>query len=154
MARPRQVLGLWPDRTRGVRVDAGATIVTRDVEASIGGLLVGVIGAAPAEAALRLAFAEAERRDVALKVVAVGPGSKTDDVVLRDLVERWAEKYPTVAVRFRLQRAVDPAVTLVAATRSCELAVVQDGSDAASSAVIRAISRRAHSRVVVVPDSG
>ncbi|WP_412751421.1 hypothetical protein [Krasilnikovia sp. M28-CT-15] len=111
--------------------------------------MVGVICAAPAEAALRFAFAEAEKRGAAMTVVAVGPASALEDVLVRDLVRRWTEKHPAVEVTFSVRRTVDGVVTLTAATRSCDLAIVQDGADAIA---INALARRSHSPLIVVRD--
>lgn len=117
-----------------------------------GAVLVGVVGVTPAEAALRYAFAEADRRRVALHVAAVGAASAEADAHLRDLVERWAEKYPGVPVTTRVRRTVDAAVVLVAGSGAVDLLVVQQPSDAASSALVDALCRRAHCAVVVAGD--
>jgi hypothetical protein len=60
-------------------------------------VMVGTVGSAPAEMALRTAFAEADRRGVAMRVVVAGT---VNDVFLDDLVARWAERYPGIRVRF------------------------------------------------------
>lgn len=117
-----------------------------------GPVLVGVVGATPAEAALRYAFTEADRRRTALQVAAVGPASAEIDTHLHDLVERWAEKYPDVPLTTRVRRTVDAAVVLVAGSRAVDLLVVQQPADAASSALVDSLRRRAHCPVVVVGD--
>jgi hypothetical protein len=113
-------------------------------------VMVGIVGAVPAEAALRAAFAEAERRGAMVHVVAAGPATPADDALLRDLVDRWAEKYPGIPVTIRIRRRVDAAVTLVAATRFCAVTFVPRMSGTASSAVMRALARRAHCPMIVV----
>jgi DNA-binding transcriptional LysR family regulator len=110
-------------------------------------VMVGIVGSAPAEMALRTAFAEADRRGVAVRVVVAGT---VDDVFLDDLVARWAEKYPGVRVTTQVRRRIDAAVTLVAATRACAVAFVPAAADPVTSAVVRALSRRAHCPVRVV----
>jgi DNA-binding transcriptional LysR family regulator len=109
--------------------------------------MVGIIGSAPAEMALRTAFAEADRGGVAMRVVMAGTA---DDVFLDDLVARWAEKYPGIRVTTHVRRRMDAAVTLVAATRGCAVAVIPAAADPVTSAVVRALSRRAHCPVRVV----
>jgi hypothetical protein len=61
-------------------------------------ILVGLIGAVSPETALRTALAEAEYRGAPVRVVAAGPAPATEDDVLHELVERWAEKYPGINV--------------------------------------------------------
>ena len=113
-------------------------------------VLVAIVGPASAETALRDAFDEAERRGAAVRVVAAGPASAAHDDFLRDLVGRWAEKHPGVPVSTDVRRQLDAAVTLVAATRHSASVFVQKSSDPSSSAVIRALTRRAHCPIVVV----
>jgi DNA-binding transcriptional LysR family regulator len=115
-----------------------------------GRVMVGIVGTAPAEAALREAFAEADQRGAAVVVVAAGPAGAYDDHLLLDLVGRWAEKYPDVPVTTRVRRRIDAAVTLVAGTRGCAVAFVPGTSEPGASAVVHAVSCRAHCPVVVV----
>jgi DNA-binding transcriptional LysR family regulator len=114
-----------------------------------GPVLVGVIGTAPAEAALRHAFDEADRRGARLRVVATGAVPALSDTHFCDLVDRWAEKYPGVTVETRIRRAVDPALILAAASAGCALLVVSQPLDVGSSALVDALSRRAHCPVVI-----
>jgi hypothetical protein len=113
-------------------------------------VMAAMVELAPAETALRDAFLEAERRGAAVHVVVVAAGSPADDDILRDLVERWADKYPGVQVTTCIRRQIDAAVTLVAETRRSAVAFVPRTSDPASSAVVRALTRRAHCPVIVV----
>jgi hypothetical protein len=115
-------------------------------------VLVAIVGPASAETALRDAFDEAEHRGAAVRVVAAGPASAARDDHLRDLVGRWAQKYPGVPVSTEVRRQLDAAVTLVAATRHCASAFVARSSDPTSAAVLRALTRRAHCPVVVVDE--
>src|SRR4051812_45509158 len=83
-------------------------------------IMVAMVELAPAEAALRDAFLEAERRGAAVHV--------------------------TTCIR----RQIDAAVTLVAETRRSAVTFVPRTSDPTSSAVVRALTRRAHCAVIVV----
>jgi hypothetical protein len=112
--------------------------------------MVAILGPAAPDSALHDAFVEAERRDVAVRVVAAGPASPADDDQLRDLVGRWAEKFPDVPVTISIRRLVDAGVTLVAATRRCGVAFVPRAPEPASAAVLQAMIRRAHCPVIVV----
>ncbi|MFI7542524.1 universal stress protein [Actinoplanes sp. NPDC049599] len=116
----------------------------------VGPVLVGVLGAAPAEEALRYAFAEADDRAVGLLVTLTGEVPAEDGVRQADLVQRWSEKYPGVPVTTSVRRGLDPAVILAAASRGCGLLVVQRPTRAAAAALVDAVSRRAHCPVVVV----
>jgi hypothetical protein len=127
-----------------------AMTATTPRQAVDGSILVGLVGAVSAETALRTALAEAEHRGAAVRVVAAGPAPAIENDLLCELVERWAEKYPGITVTTEVRRRVDAAVTLVAATRCCALAVVPKTSDPAGSALLKALRRRAHCPVVVV----
>ena len=116
---------------------------------SVGPVLVAVHGAAPAEEALRCAFAEAEHRGVELLVMLTGYVSPEDNVLQADVVRRWAEKHPEVLVRTTARRCLDPAVVLAAASRSCGLLVVPPPSNPGTRAWVDALSRRARCPVVV-----
>ena len=114
-------------------------------------VLAGIAGPAPAEPAVRAAFREADRRGAPVRVVAAGRAAGDD--FLGDLVARWADKYPEVPSTLDVRRRIDAAVTLVAATRGCAVAFVAAGGDAASSAVLREVLRRAHCPVHVTADA-
>lgn len=113
-------------------------------------IMVAVVGPVSGENTLRDAFDEAERRGAEVRVVAAGPAPAAHDDFLRDLVARWAEKYPGVPVSTDIRRQLDAAVTLVAATRECASVFVPGSPDPAAAAVLRALTRRAHCPVVVV----
>ena len=134
-----------------------AAAVRRDELAGTSGdasqrpVLVGIIGMSPAaDAALRVGFAYAEARGATLRVVCVGAASVDDDAFLIDLVDRWAEKYPRVTVTFSVRRAIDAAVTLAAAARSCGLLVVPASGEPGVAAVTKALVRRSGCPVVLV----
>jgi nucleotide-binding universal stress UspA family protein len=115
----------------------------------IGTVLVGVIGTAPAETAMRVALDWADACGAAVRVVCTGSARVADDVFLHDLVDRWSEKYPRVYVTTRICRTIDAAVTLTAATRSGSLLVLTGSTEPAVAAVIAAVTRRSRCPVVV-----
>jgi hypothetical protein len=117
-----------------------------------GPVLVGVLGTAPAEEALRYAFTEADHRGVALLVVLTGEAQHEDRVSQSDAVQRWAEKYPAVHATTTVGPHLDPAVVLVAASRGCSLLAVQQPSDPAGTALVDALQHRSHCPVVVCAD--
>jgi hypothetical protein len=112
-------------------------------------ILVGIVGAASADTALRAGLNYADACGAPVCVVCAGPASAADDALLCDLIERWAEKYPRVRVTTRICRSIDAAVTLTAASRPCRVVVLAKSAEPAVAAVIAAVSRRAHCPVVV-----
>jgi hypothetical protein len=120
----------------------------------VGPVLVGVHGTVPAEEALRYAFAEADHRGVALRVVLTGDVTPQDSAHQSDLVSRWAEKYPGVPVTTTMRRHLDPAVVLAAASHGCGVLVVQQAADRVAAAWIGAVARRAGCPVVVAGEAG
>jgi hypothetical protein len=114
-------------------------------------VLACLLGSPIDEAVLRVAFAEAERRAVSLRVVAAGPAAADAQSV--DLIERWAEKYPAVPVITMIRPGLDPAVVLTAATRGQGLAVVPKPSDAKSEAALRALARRTHCPLIIAAEA-
>ncbi|MCA2218981.1 hypothetical protein [Jidongwangia harbinensis] len=115
----------------------------------VGPVLIGVLGAAPAEEALRYAFDEAGRRAAALLVLLAGDEPGDGGVGHDDMVQRWSEKYPDVHVTITVRRRLDPAVVLAALSRDCGLLVVAQPADPAGTALVGALSRRAHCPMVV-----
>ncbi|MDI6105874.1 hypothetical protein QLQ12_45615 [Actinoplanes sp. NEAU-A12] len=115
-------------------------------------IVVGVVGTAPAEQALRHAFAEAERRGWAVTVVAAGPATEPEDLLIQDLIRRWADKHHAVESTLPVCRTVDAVVTLAAASRDADALVVQGGTDVRSAAMIAALARRAHCPLVITGD--
>lgn len=113
-----------------------------------GPVLAGILTASSAEDVLRHAFDEAQRRAVALRVVAAGL-DPDDEPMLSELVDRWAGKYPEVPVSASVHSIVDAAITITAATRCCGLAVLTRPGDTRTTAVVRAVARRASCPVVV-----
>jgi len=117
-----------------------------------GPVLVGLLGAAPAEAALRYAFAEADLRGTGLVVTLTGDVPPEDAAQQLEVVRRWSEKYPDVPVTTAIRRRIDPAVTLVAASGAGALLVLERAADPAGAALVGAVSRRARCPVVVTGD--
>jgi len=117
-----------------------------------GPVLAGIMAAATAEDVLRCCFAEAGRREVGVRVLLAGPVPEAGvDVLVGDLVDRWAEKHPAVPVTVEVRRGLDAAITLTAATLHCGLVVVAEPADAQEAAVAHALARRAHCPLVVAP---
>jgi nucleotide-binding universal stress UspA family protein len=112
-------------------------------------ILVGIVGTASADAALRAGLDRADACGAPACVVCAGPASAADDAFLRDLIERWAEKYPRVRVTTRFSRSIDAAVTLTAESRSCRVVVLTASTEPAVAAVATAVARRAHCPVLV-----
>ncbi len=109
-----------------------------------GPVLAGILAVRTAEDVLRLAFDEAQGRGVAVRVVATVDGAE-----LPDLVERWSGKYPEVPVTVSVRNAIDPAITLTAAGRSCCLAVLARPTNAYATALVGAVARRSGCPVVL-----
>ncbi|MET3421075.1 hypothetical protein BJ973_000287 [Actinoplanes tereljensis] len=105
-----------------------------------------------AEDVLRVAFDEAERRTVPLRVVA-SVLSEGDRLVLGDVLECWSGKYPGVSVSTSVRGDLDPAICLTAATRTCCLAVLSAPGDARTAAAVAAVARRASCPLVVLPSA-
>ncbi|GAA2607686.1 hypothetical protein [Paractinoplanes durhamensis] len=112
-------------------------------------VLAGILAMTGAGDVLRLAFGEAQRRRVALRIVAAGMVAD-DEPLLTDLVERWVEKFPEVPAGIEFRDSLDPAITLTAATRTCCLAVLNAPDDPRDIAVVRAVQRRAACPLAVV----
>jgi len=127
---------------------------TGDTEPA-GPVLAGILAGSSAEDVLRCAFAEARRRAEPLRVLLTGPAPAADeDLHLRDLIERWAEKYPAVSVTVAVRHDVDAAITLTGASRHCGLLVVAQHADGRDAAVVQALTRRAHCPVMVATSVG
>lgn len=117
---------------------------------SAGPVLAGILATSSAEDVLRCAFAEAQRRDVTLHVLATGPSpTAEEEATVGDLVDRWAEKYPAVRVTLSRRHGVDAAITLSGASRRCGLVVVAEPADGHDAAVVRALTRRARCPLMV-----
>ena len=114
-----------------------------------GPVLAGILAVSSAEDVLRLAFDEAQGRAVAVRVVAAGLPAG-DEAELSAVVDRWSGKYPEVTVAVSVPRAVDPAITLTAVTRTCCLAVLTRPMNARATALIGAVARRSGCPVVLV----
>jgi hypothetical protein len=135
------------------RTMSAVTIAPASLPVVAAPVLVGIVGSAPAEAALRAGFEHAEACRSTVHVVCAGHASAADDAYLADLIDRWAEKFPDVPVRSRICRTVDAAVTLVAAARHCGVMVLPASSDPVAAAVTTAIARRAHCPVIMAREA-
>ena len=105
-------------------------------------IVAAVIGTGSADAVLRIALAEADRRGLPVTVLGVGAATPADEAALDDQVRRWSEKYPAVPVTLSNRRLLDAAVTLVAASRTAEMVVADPSGGPVAAAVIRAAGRR------------
>ncbi|WIM92917.1 hypothetical protein ACTOB_004876 [Actinoplanes oblitus] len=112
-------------------------------------IIVGVIGPAPVEDALRYAFSEAARDANAVSVVATGPATDAETVRLENTVRHWAGRY-SVEAEFLARRGVDAVITLAAASRRADLLVIAAAPGPRAAATIAALRHRAHSAVRVV----
>jgi nucleotide-binding universal stress UspA family protein len=138
-------------------------------------VLVGVEGGPGTDRVVGFAFAEAAQRGTAL--LAVHAWSRPEDAwpagpdvcahsvdrareraerTLTEALERWAEKYPEVRVRLAARHSLDVPVTLTAASRSAQLAVVGMTRHPgvlrpSAGSVAHALLRRAACPVAVVP---
>jgi hypothetical protein len=113
-------------------------------------VLAGVIGSAPADPALRLAFAEAARRDVPVLALGIGTAAALDEVAFADQVRRWRTRYPGVPATVSVRRGIDAAVVLAAASRGAALLVLDASGGPTVRSIIRAVRRRARCPVAVV----
>jgi hypothetical protein len=60
-------------------------------------ILVGIVGSAAADAALRTGLDHADTCGAAVCVMCTGPASAADDAFLCDLIERWGRSIPAYA---------------------------------------------------------
>ncbi|MBM2616340.1 hypothetical protein JIG36_12310 [Actinoplanes sp. LDG1-06] len=109
-------------------------------------VLAGLFSPASADDVLRAAFAEADRRRAPLTVLIAAPAAV--DTGLPDAIERWAEKYPAVALTVSKSSAVDPAIFVTAATGGCCLAVLPAPVTTLESALVSAVTRRSRCPVL------
>ena len=73
-------------------------------------VLIGIVGREPADSALRIGFAEADRRAGPVVVLGVGPaGDAAEEAGPADAAGRWSDKYPDVPVTVVERRTVDAA---------------------------------------------
>lgn len=113
-----------------------------------GPVLAGILALPSAEDVLRSAFDQAHDRTAGLRVLAAGLGP-VDTEELTVLVDKWAGKFPDVPVSVSAQGAIDPAITVTAATRDCAVAVLGRPAGVRAAAVVRAIKRRARCPVLL-----
>ncbi|GAA4465299.1 universal stress protein [Phytohabitans houttuyneae] len=128
-------------------------------------VLVGVDGTAGSEAAIRFAFAAADRRCAPLTAVHLWPAlasppgqerlSAAEGAFL-DLLETWSEKYPDVTVRLAVRHGLDAVIVLSAASRTAQLVVVAAPHSRAADGgspgpILTALAARSACPVVIVP---
>lgn len=113
-------------------------------------VVAGILAATSAENVLRHGFETARDRDVPLHILVAGPAA-TDVGELRDLIERWTEKYPAVPATVSVRPGVDAAIVLAAAAHGGEMLMVAEPCDARETAIVRAVTRRAHCPLAIVP---
>jgi hypothetical protein len=106
-----------------------------------------------ADDVLRRACREADDRAASLRVLAVDVAAQPDaEAALDDVVARWSEKYPQVAVAVARRPEYDAAIALSAATAGCVLAVVAAPPGPRGAAVVASAVRRSRCPVVVLPN--
>jgi hypothetical protein len=113
-------------------------------------VVAGILATASAEDVLRHGFETARDRDVPLHILVAGPAAAAVGE-LRDLIERWTEKYPAVPSTVSVRTGVDAAIVLVAAAHGGDLLVVAEPCDARETAIVRAVTRRPHCPLAIVP---
>lgn len=153
--------------------DADARAGVPPVDAEPGPVVVGLDASERSERALAFAFEQASRRQVGLMVVAcwawedsdgylplppVGVWEETRDQehrLVSELLAGWAEKYPDVEVRTRLERARTVPTLLDAATGATLLVVGTRGRGGFDGLLLGSVSQRVIERascpVAVVP---
>lgn len=117
-------------------------------------VLAGLLAGDTSEPAVEFAFDQAALRGVSLIALTIGPATGDEHHDAGDLVARWSSKYPEVTVSYRVRCAVDPAVTLTAASKSAGLVVVAVPPAAAHrwpEAIGRVLMSRAGCPVALVP---
>jgi hypothetical protein len=95
-----------------------------------GPVVAGILAVASAEDVLRHGFETAHDRDMPLHVLVAGPAAVAglaEDV--REVIERWSQKYPAVPVTASDRAGLDAATVLAAAANSGELLVVAETHD-------------------------
>jgi nucleotide-binding universal stress UspA family protein len=122
-------------------------------------VVVGVDGGQHSVAAVRLAFAESELRQVTLRAVHVyrpgrtGAGRTAAEALLADATARWLDEYPDVKVAPEPTAAPDVAHALLCAAAGADLVVVGSrvdlGSDLLLGPATRALVERSPCAVLV-----
>lgn len=128
-------------------------------------VVVGIDGTPGSEAALRFGFAAAALRHAPLAAMHLRPPlarpqpgrgetNAAEDAFL-DLLDTWSGKYPDVPVRLSVRHDLDPAIVLVAASRSARVVVVAGSAPGAMTGpILAALAARAACPVAVVPSVG
>jgi nucleotide-binding universal stress UspA family protein len=109
----------------------------------------------PANSVLEFAFSEAFLRATSVRAMYIPP--RLDDPVdpavessLREALDRWADKYPDVPVRFSVVVGIDAAVALTVASRSAQLLVMGWTDAEGPASVAQTLVRRAGCPVAIV----
>ncbi|MEV4346455.1 hypothetical protein AB0J83_18465 [Actinoplanes sp. NPDC049596] len=107
-----------------------------------GPVVAGILAEQSAEDVLRVAFPEAQGRDVPLRVVVAGAAASFAATGVPETIERWGEKYPGVECTVAVRAGLDAAVTLVAGARGSALMVVGKPVNRRDAAVLQAVRHR------------
>jgi hypothetical protein len=110
----------------------------------------------PANSALEFAFAEALLRATSVRAMYIpqrleDPVDPAVESSLRETLDRWADKYPGVSVRFNVVIGLDAVVALTVASRSAQLVVVASTDADGPASIAQALVRRAGCPVAIVP---
>jgi nucleotide-binding universal stress UspA family protein len=111
-------------------------------------VLVGVDPADGPDALAEFAFAEAALRGSPVRLIWLRPPEP--GCTASDLLYRWSEKYPEVAVTATSRYGVDAAIALAAASHSAQLVVVGTTGRPAGGWAARALVDRAGCPVAIV----
>jgi hypothetical protein len=131
-------------------------MVRPDIHGDPAGPVVVRLTAEPVNAVMDFAFTEASLRACPVRAIHVparldARPDPLDESNLRELLERWAEKYPGVDARLEIRCGVDAGVAFTVASRSAQLVVV-GGSDIEGPASIGStLVRRAGCPIALVP---
>jgi hypothetical protein len=117
--------------------------------------VVVALGPEPANSALEFAFAEAVLRSTSVRAMYIpqrlnDPIDPAVESSLRETVDRWADKYPGVQVRFTVVAGIDAVVALTVASRSAQLVVVAATDADGPASIAQALVRRAGCPVAIV----
>jgi hypothetical protein len=77
-----------------------------------------------------------------------------EDTTATDMLRRWSDKYPDVAVATTTRYGIDRAIAMAAASHSAQLVVVGLTSRPVAQGIARALIDRAACPVAIVPVQG
>jgi hypothetical protein len=109
----------------------------------------------PANSVMEFAFEEALMRATSVRSMHIpnrldNPVDPAVESSLRETLDRWADKYPGVPVRFNVVVGIDAGVALTVASRSAQLVVVGSAGADGPASVARTLQRRAGCPVAIV----